>query len=111
MNACTIIAANYLAHARVLAESFFEHHPDGTFTVLSLDDLGELLEPRDRFRTWRLDQIGIEPDELTRMGMIYDVRELSTAVKPFLLRVLLEEQDHAVYLDPDILIFRSLAGK
>ena len=27
--ACTIVARNYLAHARVLAASFLEHHPDG----------------------------------------------------------------------------------
>lgn len=108
MNACTIIAANYLAHARVLAESFFEHHPDGTFTVLSLDDLTELLEERDRFDVVGPHEIGIEPDELRRMTLIYDVRELSTAVKPFLLRHLLETHDHAAYLDPDIAVFRSL---
>jgi glycosyltransferase involved in cell wall biosynthesis len=108
MNACTIIAANYLAHARVLAESFFEHHPDGTFTVLSLDDLTDLLEERDRFRVMRPNEIGIEPDELQRMALLYDVRELSTAVKPFLLRTLLAHDDHAAYLDPDIRVYRSL---
>jgi glycosyltransferase involved in cell wall biosynthesis len=108
MNACTIIAANYLAHARVLAESFFRHHPDGTFTVLSLDDLTPLLQERDRFDVWTLDQIGIEREELARMRMLYDVRELSTAVKPFLLRTLIEAHDHATYLDPDIQVFRSL---
>jgi hypothetical protein len=32
--ACTICACNYLAYARVLAESFYAHHPDGTFVVL-----------------------------------------------------------------------------
>src|SRR5690242_3812028 len=108
MNACTIIAANYLAHARVLAESFFEHHPNGSFTVLSLDDLSDLLEERDRFRVMRPDEIGIAPDELQRMALLYDVRELSTAVKPFLLRTLLDQDDHATYLDPDIRVYRSL---
>src|SRR5947207_13746673 len=37
MRACTIIARNYLAHARVLAASFLEHHPDSTFSVLVID--------------------------------------------------------------------------
>ena len=37
ITACTIIAGNYLAHARVLAESFFTHHPDGSFTVLVVE--------------------------------------------------------------------------
>ncbi len=38
VNACTIIAANYLSYARVLADSFLAHHPDGAFTVLVIDD-------------------------------------------------------------------------
>ena len=37
MNGCTIIARNYLAQARVLAETFREHHPDGRFFVLVID--------------------------------------------------------------------------
>lgn len=108
VNACTIIAANYLAHARVLADSFFEHHPDGTFTVLSLDDLTPFLRDEDRFDVRRLHEIGIDNDELGRMRMLYDVRELSTAVKPFLLRTLLEQHDHAAYIDPDIRIYRPM---
>jgi len=31
MNACTIIAKNYVAQARVLARSYLEHHPGGRF--------------------------------------------------------------------------------
>ena len=38
MNVCTIIAKNYVAHARVLAESFREHHPEGTCYALVVDD-------------------------------------------------------------------------
>ena len=38
VSVCTIIARNYLAHARVLAESFFAHHPGGDFAVLLIDD-------------------------------------------------------------------------
>ena len=38
MNACTIIAKNYAAFARVLAASFLEHHPDGRFWMLVIDD-------------------------------------------------------------------------
>jgi hypothetical protein len=39
MNAtiCTIIAKNYLAQARCLAESFYEQHPDGRMFVLLID--------------------------------------------------------------------------
>ena len=35
--ACTIIARNYLPHARVLYRSFRKFHPDAPFSVLVLD--------------------------------------------------------------------------
>jgi hypothetical protein len=37
VNVCTIVARNYLAHARVIASSFREHHPDRRFWTLILD--------------------------------------------------------------------------
>jgi hypothetical protein len=37
MHACTIVARNYLAFARVLAESFLAIHPDSSFTTLVVD--------------------------------------------------------------------------
>ena len=45
------------------------------------------------------------------MAAFYDVMELSTAVKPWLLRTLLERDgvDSVSYLDPDIQVFSSLA--
>src|SRR5919201_991058 len=108
MRACTIIAGNYLAHARVLAASFGERHPGSTFSVLVIDgddeagaEGAEMLRPAD---------IGIEEPEYRRMAAIYDVTELATAVKPWLLRTLLarEPAEAVVYLDPDIEIFEPL---
>jgi len=45
------------------------------------------------------------------MAFRYDVMELNTAVKPFMFRWLLEDQgfDRAIYLDPDIFVYRPLA--
>ncbi|HWJ70436.1 MAG TPA: hypothetical protein VNS79_10355 [Sphingobium sp.] len=45
------------------------------------------------------------------MAFRYDVMELNTAVKPFMFRWLLEQQgyDRAIYLDPDIFVYRPLA--
>lgn len=110
MNACTIIARNYLPHARVLAGSFLEHHPGATFTVLVVDDPGEGGggPQTERFRVLSPYEIGIERAEMHRMALIYDVKELATAVKPFLLRQLLRDSDHAVYFDPDIEVFEPL---
>ncbi len=106
MHACTIIARNYLPYARVLAESFAEYHPGERFTTLILDGTDGLDESFDVLTPY---QIGIEPDELHRMAMIYDLKELATAVKPWLLRTLLDKgADAAVYFDPDIAIYQPL---
>lgn len=109
MNICTIIARNYVAFARVLAESFKEAHPDGNCTVLVIDDPTGFIDPAEEpFELLTIDQIGLPDPE--RMAAWYDVMELSTAVKPWLLRTLLERTgyDHVAYLDPDIRIFAPL---
>src|SRR3954465_4738201 len=104
--ACTICACNYLAYARVLAESFYRHHPNGTFVVLLIDDEDGQV-PADGPIVWRrLRDIALEEAEIRRLAGIYDVRELSTAVKPLLLRHLLDAGAGAViYLDPDIRVY------
>ncbi|MBP8181045.1 MAG: glycosyltransferase [Acidimicrobiia bacterium] len=108
LNACTIVARNYLAHARVLARSFMQHHPDGTFWTLVLDPDDELRNRWEPFVLIEPDDIGIAPDELRVMRTIYDVMELATAVKPWLLERLLQEGDAISYIDPDIQVFAPL---
>jgi glycosyltransferase involved in cell wall biosynthesis len=110
MNICTIIAKNYLAQARVLVKSFNEVHPEGNCTVLVIDDPTGYIDPtEEQFELLTIDDIGL-PDAM-RMAAIYDVMELSTAVKPWLLRTLLDRPayDAVTYLDPDIQVFSSLA--
>lgn len=109
MNVCTIIAKNYVAHARVLAKSFAEHHPDGTCTVLAVDDFAGYLDPAaEPFELIGIEEIGLPDPE--RMAASYDVTEFSTAVKPWLLRHLLDRDGvgSIAYLDPDILVAGSI---
>jgi glycosyltransferase involved in cell wall biosynthesis/SAM-dependent methyltransferase len=109
VNICTIIARNYVAHARVLAESFRAIHPTGTCSVLVIDDPTGFIDPADEpYELLTIDQIDL-PDA-DRMAASYDVMELSTAVKPWLLRHLLERPgvDSVAYLDPDIQVFAPL---
>jgi glycosyltransferase involved in cell wall biosynthesis len=109
VNICTIIARNYVAHARVLAESFRATHPDGACSVLVIDDPAGFIDPAEEpFEILTIDQIGLPDPE--RMAASYDVLELSTAVKPWLLRHLLRRPgvDSILYLDPDIRVFSSL---
>ena len=92
IKACTIVARNYVAHARVLANSFFAHHPDGQFAVLLIDDEARTFDPAaENFECLRFADIGLDRAEIRRLAAIYDVTELATAVKPPFLRHLLRE--------------------
>jgi glycosyltransferase involved in cell wall biosynthesis len=106
VNACTIVARNYLPAARLLARSFLAQHVGSSFSILLLD----ATEPEtsdEGFEVLTPYNIGIERREVHRMAMIYDVKEFATAVKPWLLRTL-SSSDVAVYFDPDIEIFAPL---
>ncbi len=110
--ACTIISRNYLAQAKVLARSFRMHEPDGRIYVLVVDDLPADMPPLDP-------ALGIELVTPQQLGLgqryrelcfKYNVIELSTAVKPSVLSLLMDGHGHdeVVYLDPDIWIARRL---
>jgi len=110
MHACTIIARNYLAHARVLMSSVESHHPDIRTTVLVVDGSPEDgLTIADSFETLFPQDIGIDPVDLRHMFMIYEVTEMSTALKPALLLHLANQtSEPVVYLDPDCFVYDRL---
>jgi hypothetical protein len=105
---CTIIAKNYLAQARVLARSLAEHNPESRLWTLVIDDFAGYIDPaREPFEVLTPSDVGCEPFEY--MALRYSVLELSTAVKPWLLRHLMGETGSPVtYLDPDIEVHSSL---
>lgn len=109
LHACTIVARNYLALARVVSRTFLEHHPTGRFTVLLLDDVHHEVDPDDEpFDVVRPDEIMPE-DEFLEMAAGYNVLELATAVKPWLLRSILRSGATTVaYLDPDLCFYESI---
>ncbi|HET9102351.1 MAG TPA: hypothetical protein VFN55_03280 [Solirubrobacteraceae bacterium] len=108
MNACTIIAKNYLAFARVLARSFAEQHPGSRLWVLIIDDYEGYIDPeQEPFEILTPAMVGCEA--FIEMALRYTVLELSTAVKPWLLRHLMQTTSGPVtYLDPDIRVFADL---
>lgn len=109
MRICTIIARNYLSYARVLAESFRQQHPDGSCSVLVIDDVaGEIDSASEPFEVLRPDFLGI--DRFEAMAAMYDVTELATAVKPWLLEGLLadEHEGPVAYFDPDIRFYAPI---
>ena len=107
MIACTVIAKNYLAQARVLTRSFLDHHPDGSVRVLVLDDPEHEIGSGEDFRVLSPSDV-LPADEFARMATAYGIVELATAVKPALLRHLLAEAPVVAYFDPDIQIFAPL---
>lgn len=112
MNICTIVAKNYLAHARVLARSFVRHHPDGRCVVLVVDAApGELDDDGEPFVTMTPADLPLEAADFDEMRGIYDVLELSTALKPWMLELMLARfgDGGACYFDPDIAVFSRIA--
>lgn len=108
---CTIIAKNYLAHARVLTQSFRALHPEGRVFVLLVDTNNGYFNPfTEPFELIQVTDLGLP--ELSAMIARYDIRELCTAVKPAFLAYLLARFDlpHILYLDPDICCYGSLKG-
>ena len=107
---CTIVSPNYLPFARTLASSYRAQHPDQRFFVLIVADTAdpEPFRLEESFTPVALGQIGIP--NLRAAAMRYDILELKTNVKPTFLRYLLETEGvlSLVYLDPDILVYRSL---
>ena len=109
MDVCTIIAKNYAPYARVLARSHALHHPGSKCYTLVIDETEGFIDPAEEpFELVTIPQIGIE--RYDRMAALYNVLELSTAVKPWLMKHLLGERgrERVAYLDPDIRIFDPL---
>ncbi|HEY8217642.1 MAG TPA: glycosyltransferase family 4 protein [Acidimicrobiia bacterium] len=106
---CTIAARNYEASTLLLVQSFAAHHPDVPITVLYVD-----ARPGDAYPDYPCEVLGpdalpIDRDAFLRMATYYDVTELSTALKPLLLRHLLDRGAGCVmYLDPDIEVFAPI---
>ncbi|MEA2718879.1 MAG: hypothetical protein QOJ39_743, partial [Candidatus Eremiobacteraeota bacterium] len=103
----TVVARNYAAYARTLMDSLVSIEPDidrYVFIVDAGDDVPEIRGARIILPT---DVFGFE--FYAGLAYSYDVTELSTAVKPFVLRHLLQRgYDRAFYFDPDIEVYARL---
>jgi len=106
----TIIARNYLAFARVLQDSVAATNPDVDRVTLLVDGTEEDRATTGVGRIVLPGDLGLAPEEFEPMAVMYTVMELSTALKPALLRHLLGDgYDVAAYLDPDVLVKGDLA--
>lgn len=104
----TIIAKNYLAHARVLMNSAAVHHPEWQRFVILADHVDGYFDPSaENFRVFFSSDLPIPHSRWFHFK--YSVIELSTAVKPYAFEYFQAKGfDRVVYLDPDIRIYSPL---
>ncbi len=106
---CTIAARNYLPSVELLIDSFAVHHPGVPVSVLLVDGTPDDVSAGLPFEAILPAHLAVTADDFGRMATYYDVTELSTALKPFLLEFLLDRGDEVVmYLDPDIEVYAPL---
>ncbi|HJQ40546.1 MAG TPA: glycosyltransferase family 4 protein [Thermoanaerobaculia bacterium] len=108
MRVFTICTQSYLAFAGVLAESLAQTHDGLRLSVVLIDgDASTKLDFADVILPTEL-PLG-DAAEFHRMATIYDVVELSTALKPWAFQYLFARFNEPVlYLDPDIQVFAPL---
>lgn len=107
----TICSANYLAHAKTLADSVLEHNPGYHVVIGLVDHLPENLDSSYWYPHELIPVEDLAIPSLTEMVLRYDIVELNTAVKPFYIEYLYRQNPQAeavVYLDPDILVLSDL---
>ncbi len=106
----TSAAMNYFPKVRVLCESIREYHPELVVHLALADEatdaeerLGSLVDDVIRIKDLRI------PNERSWV-FGHSVVELSTALKPFVVRHLLgkERSGNILYFDPDIVLFSRL---
>jgi hypothetical protein len=106
---CTVVTRSYLAQARVLARSLSANHGGERLGVLVIDDLDATVDAtHEPFEVVRPEDLALSREDLDVMAVIYDAKELATALKPWLLRAALEEEPAAVHLDPDMEVHAPL---
>ncbi len=107
---CTIVSKNYLAYARVFADSCAQHNRVDIHVLLVDRIDGRFVPDEEPFTLTEISQLGIEG--LEDFCFRYNVTELNTAVKPFFLDYLFRRYgyERILYFDPDILILQPLDG-
>jgi hypothetical protein len=110
MHGCTITTSHYLAHTRVLVESFLAHNPEADFTVLMIDDWSGPSPECESFQTLTLADVGIDKQELNRRATAYITQGLANSLKADLMLAMLSRgHEQVVYLDADACVYAGLS--
>ena len=107
---CTVITKSYLAHARALANSLFEHNAGVTLYVLLADSVDGYFDPSNEpFELICLDSLA-DQDTVQAMSFYYTAFELCCALRGLLHEYMYEvvKAEKWLFLDSDIMVFSSL---
>lgn len=103
----TSAAVNYLPKVRILCRSLRQHHPEAVVHLALADERPQWLRTEDEpfDSILGIEELGI-PD-WRAWSFTHNIVELSTAIKPFALKRLLQRPDCrvALYFDPDMVLF------
>jgi len=104
--AFTICSNNYLARAKVVADTFILKHPENKFFFFLVDKIDPNLN-YESLTNYQLIEIGKVVPDIEELAKKYNIIELNTAVKPsvFLYLFNLFHDATVIYLDPDLMIF------
>jgi hypothetical protein len=104
----TIAAKNYLSLARVLANSFSQHHPDIPFFVLLADEPDGYFQPKhEPFQVLRVADLNIH--KVDHLRFRYTRQEFSYALTPYLIGHLLDQGfSAAIFLKQESLVLGDL---
>ncbi len=104
----TICSGNYFHFARTLMDSIARSDTNGDLFVLLVDrNLDEDAFRGSSFTTVSLPELDLP--HANKLCFKYTILELNTAVKPYFFERLFDRGfDRAIYLDPDIFVYRSL---
>ncbi len=106
---CTIIAPNYLPQAFALIASIRVQYPATPFFLLVTDECNAENIESQSINWVKVGDLPIGNEELDWLSSYYDVVEFATALKPFLLRHLLNLNfSSVVFLDPDMILLSKI---
>ncbi|MBN9379220.1 MAG: hypothetical protein J0H74_00560 [Chitinophagaceae bacterium] len=104
----TLCSNNYLAQAKVLADSARQFQPDWTF-LIGLVDKKDPSIPYQDFGFEIIEVAQMEP-RINILSQKYSILELSACVKPSFFEYLFGQRkaERVIYMDPDTLIYSPL---
>lgn len=104
----TICSNNYLAQAKIVADSFLKYHRDADFQIFLVDHLSSIID-YNKFSSANIRLVNeVIPElEMLKLAEKYNITELNTAVKPDIFISLFNQFPNSkiIYLDPDIEVF------